>query len=355
MKTRWLWALPLVALTVVACSTSPDTGTSPATTIAQTGVTTNVTSTAETTPEQSPDPTAPVNSPKPETPGAQPGLQPASPRYERIPRNYFTVPDPSSGGQVAFSSPDGSIRCEFRPMEDNPPLNMEPTGNWRLGFAQGACQWGDQQQPEYVVADSNPENRPGFAEQQSWISHAMPDYYTPLFEGNYLDLHTMGCFTERADEISCLKYQTGEGFTINSAGYQRLDAGGSADLLDTGDGVMQVLSPTPVFSLADGQELACFHEPPDNTQFFCQTLGPSLWGESHNLVHFRLLEDRVELIGSTGANPGFDVYLARQPVGTSKALVDDHLTVNNDGTRLTFLTRNGEEFWVSADAFGVGG
>ncbi|WJY93191.1 hypothetical protein CFAEC_11995 [Corynebacterium faecale] len=329
MKARWLWVLPLVALTGVVCSTSSER-------------------------DIRPDETTVVQEPEPATPAAQPGLPPASPRYERLPRDYFTVPDPGVGGQVAFSSPDGSIHCEFRPMEENPPQDGEPPGDWRVGFSQGACRWGNHHQPDYVVADSNPGNRPGFAEQQSWISHVMPDYYTPLVEGNYLDLHTMGCFTESADEISCLKYQSGEGFTITSAGYQQLSGAAVDARMETGDGVTQVFSPTPVFSFADGQEVACFHEPPDETAFFCQSYGPSLWEGSLNLVQFALSEEHVELVGARGSNPGLDVYLARQLVGAPKALVLDHLTVYNNGTRLTFLTRSGEEFWVSADAVGVG-
>lgn len=352
METRWLWTLLPVVAAVAACSWSPDTGLS---TEPGAGPVTYPDTFTQTISEVlTPNPTAPGDPLRSRSSAERQAFQPATVRYQRAPREYFTTSETTVPGQVAFSSSDGSVQCEFRPMEDNPPLNMEPLGNWRLGFSQGACRWGDQNHPDYAVVDTRAEIRPGFAEQQDWINHVMPESYPALVPGTYIDLHTMGCFAEHAEEISCMKYKTGEAFAISSQGYRWLDESALTRSMDAGDQITQVLSSTPVFALTNGQKIACFREHPDRTQFFCQSLGPSLWGEEDNIVHFRLTDDHVEVIGSMAANPGLEVYLAQQPVVASKVLIHDGVTVQNNGTRLALRTSSGDAFWVSADEFGLG-
>lgn len=335
MKTKWLAIIPFVALAVVACS---DT---------QPPVTETVTETApqptSETAAQPPQPTTPAETTTQQAEGIN-----LTPRYTRQNVGHF-----SSGyqpGQVSFSSADGTIKCEFRPMEQDAPINREPSTDWRLSFAQGACQFND----GYVVADTNVENRPGFAEYTTAISHVMPENYTTLPPGTYIDLHTMACFTESADEISCIKYATNETFRISAQGFEMLSNAQRDAELTTQGGLYQAFSSIAELRFSDGNAMSCFFDAPGSQDFWCQTLSTPGWDDGNNLIHLTVTGGKLSLMGTQVGNPGLDYFRGRQLIEAPNSLLDASLSVTLDGDRVRFRTATGEEMWVSSSDYGLG-
>ncbi|WP_156322924.1 hypothetical protein [Corynebacterium deserti] len=99
----------------------------------------------------------------------------------------------------------------------------------------------------------------------------MPDTYTPLQVGQYVDLHTMGCVADSTRSIACTKYATNDTFTIDGWVFRML---------------------------GDAEREQLFGAQAGNEEFWCQTLGNELWEGSNNLLHFTVRDGRIESHGS---------------------------------------------------------
>lgn len=334
MKIRRLAIISILAFSLVACAeTSPDTPleSQPTETVTETVVT--------------PPTTSKTTSSAAETTTELPLATDLTPRYLRQDlKNYQSAN--SEEGQVSFASADGAITCEFRPLEQDAPLNREPSLDWRLGFAQGGCAFG----ANYVAVDSGET----FSDLSATAPHSTPETYTPLEPGTYLDLHTMGCFADTADAIACTKYATNETFRIDGAGLTMLSPEQKAEVFSTEYGLYQSLSSVAEFHFADGNVMSCFFETPGSEDFWCQSLSRQGWDDGNNLLHLKLSDGHIEVVGSQVGNPGLDYFRGRQPIEAPNSLLDASLAVHHDGNRVRFSTASGEELWVGLNAYGLG-
>ncbi|BAU97114.1 hypothetical protein N24_2852 [Corynebacterium suranareeae] len=347
MNIRRLAIIPIVACVLVACADSrPSDADPPALPSPPAPVETITETVAQPTSETDDNPPRPTT--PTETTTKQAESLDLSPRYTR--QNIDSYASGYQDGQVSFASVDGSIECEFRPIEQDAPINRNPSLDWRVSFAQGACRFGT----SYAVADTNEQNRAGFAELTTAISHVMPENYTTLQPGTYLDLHTMACFTDAADEIACTKYATNETFRINGAGFSMLSNAQRDDIVTTESGLHQVFSSIGEFRFADGNSMSCFFDTPSSSDFWCQTLSTPGWDDGNNLIHMSVSGNNITVIGTQVGNPGLDYFRGRQLIDAKNSLFDASLAVINEGDRVRFRTATGKEIWVSSSDYGSG-
>lgn len=350
MKIRAITAVFFLCAGLAACSGQPGSPQTP---------TTDETASAPNSDTSVPDDPAPPHPTTPQTSSpdtpvtdtsstGQPPSADMSLRYQRADLGNYA--SGLADGQISFSSTDGAVKCEFQPREENAPIDRPPSLDWRLGYAEGACQFAD----TFAQVDSDPSRNPVFAQEVTGVSIPMPEMFTPLPAGTFLDLHTMGCFAPSAGSIACTKYATNDTFTADSQGFSLLSPYESADLLTTSGGFYQALSTTVVLNDGEANAMTCFFEMPGSTDFWCQSLGESRWENGNNLLHFVINNGEVISASSQVGNPGLEYYRGRQLASQTPMLIDATLAVTNDGERVAFYTPQGASFWVTPTDYGLG-
>ena len=154
----------------------------------------------------------------------------------------------------------------------------------------------------------------------------MPENYTTLSPGTYIDLHTMACFTESADEISCIKYATNETFRISAQGFEMLSNAQRDAELTTQGGLYQAFSSIAELRFSDGNAMSCFFDAPGSQDFWCQTLSTPGWDDGNNLIHLTVTGGKLSLMGTQVGNPGLDYFRGRQLIEAPNSLLDASLS-----------------------------